>query len=53
MSQNRDFPGSLVVKNPPGDAGDVGLIPGQETRIPLAPGQLSPRIATTKPVHHN
>ena len=27
----RDFPGSLVVKNPPasaGEAGDMGLIPG-------------------------
>ena len=23
-----DFPGSTVVKNPPADAGDVGLIPG-------------------------
>ena len=23
-----DFPGGAVVKNPPADAGDVGLIPG-------------------------
>ena len=23
-----DFPGGSVVKNPPADAGDVGLIPG-------------------------
>ena len=23
-----DFPGSSVVKNPPADAGDTGLIPG-------------------------
>ena len=22
------FPGGLVIKNPPADAGDVGLIPG-------------------------
>ena len=42
-----------MVKNPPGNAGDAGLIPGQETRIPLATGQLSPRTAAVKPVYHN
>ena len=35
-----DFPGSPVVKNPPSNAEDVGLIPGQETKIPHAMGQL-------------
>ena len=36
-----DFPGSPVVKNPPANAGDMGLIPGRETKIPPAKGQLS------------
>ena len=27
-SQKVGFPGSSVVKNPPADAGDVGLVPG-------------------------
>ena len=26
-SNNQDFPGGAVVKNPPANAGDVGLIP--------------------------
>ena len=46
---SRDFPGGPVVKNPPSNAGDVGLISGQGTKIPHAVGQLSPRAATTKP----
>ena len=25
---SRDFPGGTVVKNPPANAGDMGLIPG-------------------------
>ena len=29
-----DFSGGSVVKNPPWNAGDVGLILGQETKIP-------------------
>ena len=32
-----------VVKNPPCNAGKAGLIPGQGTKIPRAPGQQSPR----------
>ena len=47
--QQRDFPGDLVVKNPPSNAGDVGLIPGWGTKIPSATGKLSPRAATTEP----
>ena len=41
-----DFPGGPVVKNPPSNAGDMGLIPGQGTKIPHALGQLSPCTAT-------
>ena len=26
--RERDFPGGTVVKNPPANAGDMGLIPG-------------------------
>ena len=48
-----DFPGGPVVKNPPSSAGDAGSIPGQGTKISHAVGQLSPRTATTEPVHHN
>ena len=43
-------PGGLVVKNPPFNAGDVGLIPGQGTKNPRAVGQISP-CATTREVH--
>ena len=42
----RDFPGGPVVKNPPCNAGDVGLIPGWGTKIPHAVRQLSPQAAT-------
>ena len=34
----RDFPGGLVVKNPPCSAGDVGLIPGWGSPCALGPG---------------
>ena len=30
------FPGGPVIKNLPSNAGDTGLIPGQETKIPHA-----------------
>ena len=39
-SDGGDFPGGLVVKNPSFNAGDMGLIPGQGTRIPFAMEQL-------------
>ena len=45
---NRDFPGGPVVKNPPSNAGDVGLISGRGTKIPHAAGQLSPRATTAE-----
>ena len=36
-----DFPGDPVVKNLTCHAGDAGLIPGLDTEIPHAAGQLS------------
>ena len=36
-----DFPGGPVVKNPPCNASDVGLIPGWGTKIPHTGEQLS------------
>ena len=44
----RDFPGGPVVKNQPYNAGNVGSIPGQGTKIPHAVGQLSPHTTTPK-----
>ena len=38
-----------MVKSPPSNAGDMCLIPGLETRILYATGQLSPSVATTEP----
>ena len=32
-----------MIQNPPSNAGNVGSIPGQETKMPHAEGQLSPR----------
>jgi len=45
-----DVSGGLVVKNPPRNAGDSGLIPGQGTinKIPHAEEQLSPQTSTTE-----
>ena len=39
-----------MVKNLPSNAGDVGLIPGQGTKIPHSVGQLSLHAAITEPV---
>ena len=36
-----DFPGGTVIRNSPSNAGDMGSIPGQGTKIPHAAGQLS------------
>ena len=43
-----DFPGSPVVKHPTCNAGDVGSIPDQGTKIPHAAGQLSPCATITE-----
>ena len=37
--KTRDFPNGPMVKNPPGNAGDAGLIPGLGTKIPHATEQ--------------
>ena len=47
-----DFPGGPVVNNPPCNARDVGLIPGQGTKIPHTM-ELSLRASTTKPASLN
>ena len=47
----RDFPGGLVVKNLPPNAGDVGSIPVWGTKIPLVAGQL--HGMTVEPEYHN
>ena len=49
----RDFPGGPVVKNPLSNAGDVGSIPGQRTKIPHATEQLSPHTTTIELAHLN
>ena len=43
FKMHRDFPRGLVVKNVPCGAGDMGSVPGQETKIPQASKKLSPR----------
>ena len=40
-----------MVKNPPSNAGGMGPIPGQGTKIPHAAGQLS--LHAVEPTHHN
>ena len=45
----RDFPGGPVVKNPLSNAGDVGSIPGQGTKVPQAVRQQSPCTTTETP----
>ena len=51
----RDFPAGPVVKNPPSNAGDVGSIPGQGTKIPHALGSyiFSLCTATIESTCHN
>ena len=48
----QDFPGGSVVKNPPANAGDIGLTPGPGTRIPHAVGQLL-SLYTLEPTPYN
>ena len=48
-----DFSGGPVIKNLPLNAGDLGSIPGQGTKIPHALEQLSPGSTTTEPKHLN
>ena len=51
--QSWDFPGGLVVKNLPCNTGDMGLMPGQGTKIPYAVELLSLSAAITEPMCHN
>ena len=49
-----EFHGGPVVKNLPSNAGDMGLTPGLETKIPRDPRQLSPCNTTReKPAQCN
>ena len=44
-----NFSGGPVFKNPLANAGDMGLIPGQRTKIPRAAGQLSHNTGSLVP----
>ena len=44
-----DFPRDPMVKNLPCNAGDMGSIPGQGTKIPHTVEQLSLSVTTTEP----
>ena len=53
-TQARDSSGGPVVKNPPSNAEDAGLIPGQGTKLSHAVGQVSLHTTTPeKPTGHN
>ena len=47
--EDRDFPGGLVIKNPPRNARDAGTVPGQGTKILCALQWVSPQTSTTEP----
>ena len=47
-----NLPSKAIIKNLPSNAGDMGLIAGQGTKIPHDSGQLSPPTAT-ETVHLN
>ena len=51
--QDWDFPGGPVVKNPPCSAGEVGLIPGQGTKIPTCYRVTKRARCNTEPARHN
>ena len=49
-----DFPNGPMVKNLPSHEGDVGSIPGGETKIPHTAGELSLHCEIReKPICHN
>ena len=54
INSSRDFPGGPVVKNPPSNAGDMGLIlsPGTKAARQLKPVHRNCRACTLEPVHH-
>ena len=47
----KDFPSGPGVKSLSSNEGGTGSIPGQGTKIPHAPGQLSPGVATRESMH--
>ena len=47
-NQCQNLPGGPLVENPSSNAGNVGLIPGQGTKIPLSEGELRPPATTRK-----
>ena len=51
--QSQDFPGGPMVKNLPYNAGDMGSIPGQGTKIPHAGEQLSWCLTSAESVGPN
>jgi len=51
ITKVRDFPGGPLVKNPPYDAGDMGLISDCGTKIPPALEQLSPHATAREFLH--
>ena len=51
LEGTQGFPGSPVVKNPSSNAGDMGLIPGQGTKISYATEQLSLCAKTRESAH--
>ena len=68
INVSEGFPGGLVVKNPPANAGDMGLIPVQEDATccgvtkslrhkywacALEPGSHKRSHDNEKPTHHN
>ena len=48
----RDFPRGPVVKDPPSDAGDTGLIPGGGTEMPRARSNEVAVVTTTREPTH-
>ena len=50
-TENGDFPGGPVVKNPLCNAGDVDLIASQRSKTLQIAEELSPRTTTTEPTH--
>ena len=49
----RSFPSGPGVKTPSCNEAGTDSIPGEGTKIPHAPGQLSPRVATRESMHLN
>ena len=51
--KDREIPSGPVVKSLPFNAGDMGSIPGQRSKIPHALGQISLCTPTKEPTSHN